>query len=830
MMSTQVSRRPLRAAAASLLFVFACFLLTAVPALAQEPYQMPPPELAALVDAPITPSVSLSPDGSVLLLMERPSLPGIAEVSAPELRLAGLRINPRTNGPSRSRPFSNLALRTLDGQERPIVGLPPEARIRNVHWSPDGSHFAFTVDRDERIEMWVGNVGNARAWRLLDAAVNDAYYGSAYEWVSDGRTLVVRTVPDGRGPAPEAPRVPIGPVIQETTGEAAPARTYQDLLANAHDEALFEHLVTTQLVRVDLDGQVAQLGEQMLVRDASPSPDGRYLLVEASHRPFSYLVPGSRFPNRITVLDLDGNLVKEIVDLPLAENVPTAFGSVPTGIRSIGWRADEPATLYWVEALDGGDAHAEADERDRVFTLDAPFEGEPVAIATLPLRYAGISWAEEGFALLSERWWSTRQTRVYVVNPDMPSEPRVLFDRSYEDRYNDPGRPLTRPTEHGTNVIMTADDGGAVFLTGQGASPEGNRPFLRRLTLESGELEELFRSEAPYYELPITLIDDEGSKLLTRRETNTDPPNFYVHDLESGDITAVTEFPHPYPHLADIQKEAIQYERADGVPLSATIYLPAGYEAGRDGPLPAFVWAYPREFKSLDAAGQRTDSPHQFKSVSYWGAIPYVTRGYAVINNASMPVVGEGEAEPNDTFREQLVANAQAAIDEGVRRGVVDPERVAIGGHSYGAFMTGNLLAHSDLFRAGIARSGAYNRTLTPFGFQAEERLFWESPETYFYMSPFMHAEKVNEPILLIHGEADNNSGTFPIQSRRYYAALKGLGATARLVMLPHESHGYVARESLLHMLWETDRWLETHVKNAPPREEKRVTAAGSGS
>jgi dipeptidyl aminopeptidase/acylaminoacyl peptidase len=804
-------------------------LLTTLPVAAQDTYQTPAPELAALVDAPVTPGVSLSPDASLMLLMERPSLPSIAEVAAPELRLAGLRINPRTSGPSRARPFSGLTLRTMEGDERPVVGLPPDARIRNVDWSPDGGQIAFTLDRDDRIELWVANVATARARRLLDAAVNDAYYGSAFNWVSDSRTLVVRTIPEGRGAAPEPPHVPTGPVIQESTGEAAPARTYQDLLANPFDEALFEYHAMTQLVRVDLDGVVVPLGDRMLVRGASPSPDGSYVLVQATHRPFSYQVPGSRFPNRIEVWDLDGNVVKELVDLPLAENVPTAFGSVPTGIRSISWRPDAASTLYWVEALDGGDAHAEADQRDRVFMLEAPFAGEPVAIATLPLRYAGVYWSEDGFALVTERWWATRQGRIYVVDPDAPSELRVLFDLSYEDRYADPGRPLFRSTDWGTNVVLTADGGNTLFLTGQGASPEGNRPFLRRLTLETGEVEELFRSEAPYYEIPIDLLDDEGTKLLTRRETNTDPPNFYVRDLESGRVTAVTEFPHPYPQLADIQKEAIQYQRDDGVPLSATLYLPAGYDAERDGPLPAFVWAYPREFKSLDAAGQRTDSPHQFKSVSYWGAIPYVTRGYAVINNASMPIVGEGDEEPNDNFREQLVANAQAAIDEGVRRGVVDPDRVAIGGHSYGAFMTGNLLAHSDLFRAGIARSGAYNRTLTPFGFQSEERLYWEAPEIYFAMSPFMHAEKVNEPILLIHGEADNNSGTFPIQSRRYFAALKGLGATVRLVMLPAESHGYAARESLLHMLWETDRWLDMHVKNAPAREQP-VTTTEEGS
>jgi dipeptidyl aminopeptidase/acylaminoacyl peptidase len=376
-------------------------------------------------------------------------------------------------------------------------------------------------------------------------------------------------------------------------------------------------------------------------------------------------------------------------------------------------------------------------------------------------------------------------------------------------------------------VLTTADDGHTLFLTGQGASPEGNRPFLRTLDLQTGETTELFRSEAPYYESPVDLLDVEEKTLLTSRESATDVPNYFVRDLDAGTVTAITNFPHPYPELVDIQKEFITYHRADGVQMTATLYLPAGYDAQRDGALPGLVWAYPREFKSADAASQVSDSPYRFTRVSYWGAVPFVTQGYAVLDNASMPIVGEGDMEPNDAFRKQLVMNAQAIIDEGSRRGVLDPDRVAVGGHSYGAFMTGNLLAHSDLFRAGIARSGAYNRTLTPFGFQSEERLFWDAPEIYFGMSPFMHADKVNEPILLIHGEADNNSGTFPIQSERFYNALKGLGATARLVMLPHESHGYRARESLLHMLWEENRWLEKYVKNAPPRSDGEVKVEG---
>lgn len=813
-----------RAGATGLPLVLCLLSLTGA-ARAQETYQMPAPELAALVDAPVPPAVSPAPDRELLLLMERPALPPIAEVAAPELRLAGLRIDPVTTGPSRARPYTGLTLRDLEGTERPIEGLPADARIRNVRWAPDGRHIAFTHDTDDRIELWVADAETARARRLIDAAVNDAYYGSPYEWMPDSRTIIVRTVPPDRAEPPAEPRVPTGPVIQETEGEEAPARTYQDLLEDPHDEALFEHHATSLLRRVDLEGGSTALGEPGLYRTASPSPDGRYVLVERTHRPFSYLVPAFRFPNRIEVWDPDGNVVASIADLPLQEGVPTAFGSVPTGVRSIDWRDDAEATLHWVEALDGGDARVEAEERDRLFQLEAPFDGEPAPIATLPLRYGGVQWAAEGFGLLHESWWSTRTRRVYVIDPARPDEKELLFDLSYEDRYNDPGSPLTRETDRGTNVLVTADGGRSIFLRGLGASPEGNRPFLRKLDLESGETQELFRSEAPYYEIPIELLDPERPTILTRRESNDEPPNYFLRDLTSGEIVALTEFPHPYPELKEIQRETLLYEREDGVSLSATLYLPPGYEAERDGPLPTLVWAYPREFKSADAAGQRTDSPYEFKSVSYWGPVPFVTRGYAVIEGAAMPVVGEGEEEPNDSFRPQLAMNGRAVIDEGVRRGVVDPDRVAIGGHSYGAFMTGNLLAHSDLFRAGIARSGAYNRTLTPFGFQAEERLFWEAPEVYFTMSPFMHADKIDEPVLLVHGQADNNSGTFPIQSERFFAALKGLGKTARLVLLPHESHGYVARESILHMLWEEDRWLERHVKNAPEREKATATS-----
>jgi len=803
----------------------------ALPVRAQEVtspvYRTPDQTLVDIVDALPTPSVSLAPDNEWMLLMQAPSLPPIAELAERELKLAGMRIKPQINGPSRTYPYIDLSLmRVADGQQLAITGLPSNPRLENMRWSPDGRWVSFTNTVENGIELWIADVESGQARRIVGPRLNLTMYAPP-AWLSDSRTLICTLVPEGRGAEPEAARVPGGPVIQENVGKVAPVRTYQDLLQNQHDEAMFEYFGTAQLASVTVDGAVSMIGSPGIIWDFDPSPDGTHILVETLHRPFSYLVPAYYFPNRIEVLDLDGNQVHLVADLPLQEEVPAAFGSVPIGPRSVQWRSDAAATLVWAEAQDGGDADAEADVRDQVYTLAAPFDDEPVPLITLGLRYNGIGWGGDDLALVNEFWWKTRQVRTWRVQPGSPqAEPELLFDRSYEDRYGDPGSPDTKRNAAGRSVMITADRGRTLFLMGSGASPEGDRPFVDRFDLSTKETTRLFRSEAPYYERPIQMLDDGGRYVLTVRESQEEPANYYVRDLRNSTLRQVTDFADPTPQLAGAHKEMIRYKRDDGVDLTATLYLPPGYSS-EDGPLPMLMWAYPIEFKSADAAGQMSGSPYRFTRLSGWSTAIWLTQGYAVLDGPTMPIIGEGDVEPNDTYVEQLVSSAKAAVDEVVRRGVAEPGRIAIGGHSYGAFMTGNLLSHSDLYAAGIARSGAYNRTLTPFGFQAEERTVWQAPEVYFAMSPFMHADKVNEPILLIHGEMDNNSGTFPLQSQRYYHALKGLGKTARLVMLPYESHGYRARESILHMLWEMQSWLDTYVKQAE-RQRAEVSEPGA--
>lgn len=791
-------------------------------------YQTPPKPLADLVTVPPTPGVSVSGKGDYLLILERAANPTIAELSQPELRLAGVRLNPATNGPSRTVFLTGLKLKKLpNGQgagstETAISGMPSPAQLGNVQWSPDETKIAFTHTTDSRIELYVADVATATAKRVGDFALNGVL-GMPVQWVSDSKSLIVKAIPANRGAAPAESRVPVGPTTQENVGgRRGQAPTFQDLLKNPSDEKQFTHYATSQVMRVNLDGQAQPIGQPGIITGASPSPDGRYVMVQTIHTPYSYLVPVYRFPTRTDVFSIDGSLVKMLNDSPLQEIVPYSPDGAPTGPREFGWRNDAPASVYYVVAQDNGDPKVKADIRDKVFLVDAPFTGQPKEVYAAKYRFEGFEWGNDNTALAMERWWQNRKELTKLVNPSN-WQAAVLFDRSYEDRYSDPGNPDTKHNQYGRTVLNLLPNNEILMLSRTGASPQGDRPFVSLLNLNTKQSRIVWRSgeagaDAGVFEQPINVLDAAKGLLLTTRETPDVNPNYFIRNLypkgkKAVAITQVTTFPHPYPQLKGVQKQQLRYKRADGVELTATLYLPADYKK-ENGPLPTFLWAYPREFKSKDAAGQVSGSPYQFNRISYWGAAAFVTMGYAILDNASIPIVGEGDKEPNDNYVEQLVSSAKAAIDEGVRLGVVDSTRVGVGGHSYGAFMTANLLTHSRLFKAGIARSGAYNRTLTPFGFQQEQRTYWQAPDVYNKMSPFMNADKMKTPLLLVHGEADNNTGTFPIQSERYYNALKGFGATTRFVLLPYESHGYTAKESLLHMLWEMNGWLDAYVKN----------------
>jgi dipeptidyl aminopeptidase/acylaminoacyl peptidase len=776
-------------------------------------WQRPDPALAAILEAPSLPAASLSPDARLMAFLAREEMPPLEELAQPELRLAGLRVNPRTSNPSRAGHFVGLTFKDLDSlEEFSLDGLPSPLWLRRLLWSPDGRHIALGLTQGDQLSLWIADL-DARAARPLGDLWLHELIGSPFSWAPDGQSLLCRLIPPHRGQPPAPPLAPGGPVVEENLGQRRAARTFQDLLTNPHDEDLYEWHARSQLARVHLDGAVELLGDPAITPRASQSPDGQWLLIEHIHRPFSYQLPAGRFPRRLEIWRSDGEFVKVFADLPMADDIPIAHSAVRQGPRSPQWRADAPATLCWVEALDQGDPDVPAAHRDRLFTWAAPFTDDPTRWLDLELRFAGLHWGHDHLAIVHESWWTTRRARAWIAAPADPTAPaRLLFDRSWEDRYNDPGSPVLKETPEGRMVLRLSADQRHLFLVGAGASPEGNRPFLDRLRIADGHTERLWRSEAPWFEQPVELLDDDARRLITRRESTEIPPNYFRRDLQTDALEPLTSFAHPSPQLLGSTRELIRYARADGVSLTANLHLPAGYDAGRDGPLPVLLWAYPREFKDAGAASQVRDSPYRFVHVGWSSPLLWLARGWAVLDDPTMPIVGEGDAEPNDSYVEQLVAGARAALEEVARRGVADPARAAIGGHSYGAFMVANLLAHSTLFKAGIARSGAYNRTLTPFGFQAEERTLWQARDTYMAMSPFLYADQIKAPLLLIHGDADNNSGTFPMQSERFYQALKGHGAVARLVMLPHESHAYRARESILHMAWEIDRWLRLHV------------------
>lgn len=801
----------------TIICTFALTIFLPIGLFAQGSYKQPPKAVQDVLNAPAIPGSSVSPARDKIALFEPLRYPPISELAEPMLRLAGSRINPRTNGQHRQGYSVSVTLKNVsDGKETP-VSLPPGAKIISPSWSPDGKYLAAGNVVANGIELWIIDTATAKATKVKNVFINTAYGG--FDW-EDSKTISATLVPAKRGSAPAYQDItPNEPNIQETSGRSGQIATFQDLLKSPNDEKLFEYYATSQLALIDVTGKVREIGSPAIFDNASFSPDGKYILASRVQRPFSYLFPSFRFPKKVEIWDSNGKLIQAFADIPLQDSLPTQ--GVPTGRRSYQWIPTEPSTLIWVEALDGGDPRKKADHRDKLMTVAAPFAGPGTELVKIEHRYQGSFFSErDGMMMYFDYNRDTQRRRMFMIDYRNPSGAKLVSDLNVNDRYNAIGTPITKTLPNGSNVVrQTGDD---IFLTGPGASPEGDRPFFRRMNLKTLKTDEIWRSGTEEYEAFVAMTDDNGMNFITRKESISEPPNLFMRQVcPAGQICTalayrqLTEFKDPTPQLRGIKKQLVKYKRADGVDLSFTLYTPPGYKEGTR--LPTVVWAYPLEFTDASTAGQVSGSDNRFTQIGGISHLFFLLQGYAVLDNTTMPVVGD-PLTVNDTFVKQIVDSAQAAIDKGVELGVVDPERVGVGGHSYGAFMTANLLAHSDVFRAGIARSGAYNRSLTPFGFQSERRSFWEAPDMYAKVSPFWYANKINEPVLLMHGEADNNQGTYPMQSERMFAAIRGNGGTARLVMLPLESHGYSAKQSVEHTLFEMIDWFDKHVKNAKPR------------
>lgn len=808
--------RTLATGAASLGLVFGCLIY----AQAQERYQKPPKEVEDVLLASVTPQAYVSPAGDYMLLADNVRYPPISVIARPMLRLAGLRIDPGNNGPHLVNYDTAFTLERISDGSRHALSVPDGAKLSVPVWSADGRRFAFTNAADDRVELWVGDTASGSVHRVGDLRVNSAF-GQPIHWMSDNKTLLVQLVPQDRGEPPAALKVPLGPDVQESDGKGAPVWTYEDLLSTPHDEDLFDYYATAQLAIVDTDsGSAKNVGHPAIFERANPSPDGKLILVSRIHKPYSYLYTANDFAKDVEVWDLSGSVAYKLASLPVQNQVP--IEGVPTGPRDFQWRPTAPSTLVWVEALDGGNTLKPAEVRDSVRMLKAPFNGQPAELTKTKERFNGIEWLDKGgLVFVSDYARKTRWRRTFLLDADDSSQqPRQIWSRNVNDRYGDPGRPVTKDVASGLAAIIVHGDD--ILLDGLGSSPQGDRPFLDRFNLRTLKAERLFHCDEHSYESIVDVLASDGSSFVTRRESQTDPPNYFVRAAGSERSKALTEFTDPAPLVRKIKKQLVSYQRPDGVKLSFTLYLPPDYTPGTK--LPTLVWAYPLEYTDPSTAGQVSGSPNRFTTFFGPSELFFALHGYAVLDNAAMPVVGDPDTV-NNTYVEQIVADAKAAIDKAAEMGVTDPDRVGVGGHSYGAFMTANLLAHSDLFRSGIARSGAYNRSLTPFGFQSERRTYWQATDLYLKMSPFTYADKIKAPLLMTHGEADNNSGTFPIQSDRMYQAIRGNGGTVRLVRLPDEAHGYSALESVETVLHEMMSWFDKYVKNAPPRHGGEAAA-----
>ncbi len=798
------------------LFTFAISILTGIGCLYGQDavsYQTPPKIIADLLLVKPTPSVKVDSKGEWMLLSERNSYPTVEELGQPENKVAGLRLNPNNFAPSRQTYFNSFSLKNIvNDQSFVIKGLPANMLAGAPNWNPSETRIAFVNTTASRVDLYVIDIASKTATRINKLPLNTVL-GMAYTWLDD-KTLLYKTATESASVAPKKPITPKGPTMQQNLGKAAPSPTFQDLIKSPYDEQLFAFYATSQLVK-NTNGVETKIGTPSILSSYVVSPDKKYMLLKTLKKPFSYLVTANGFPSTISINELNGKLVKVLAELPSSEGTPSGYDNTQNVPRAFDWRDDEPATITWAMPLDSGIIKKQVPFHDAVYSLSAPFLGQEAELFKTTMRYAGTNWGDASIALVTELSRSKQLSRVSRFNTGSHTL-TLLYERNITDAYNNPGNPVTTKNKFGKNVIYTVDNGTKLLMNNPtGSSPKGDLPFLAKFDLSTGTNTILWRCSEGVFEIVEDIIDPDKLLLLTRRESQKEVPNYFIKSLNpSISEKAITHFTNPYPGLEGVSREKVKYKRGDGVDLTGDLYLPKGYDKNRDGPLPVLIWAYPREFNSASDAAQIRGSQNRFTTLSWSSPVFYVTQGFAILDNAEMPIVASGtDKKPNDNFIAQLQLNAEAAINKLAEMGVGDRKRVAVGGHSYGAFMTANLLAHTNLFKAGIARSGAYNRTLTPFGFQNEDRTYWQAPQLYYEMSPFSYADKIKTPILLIHGEADDNTGTYPINSERLFAGIKGNGGTVRFVFLPYEAHSYRGKENLLHLLWEQGQWLEKYVK-----------------
>jgi dipeptidyl aminopeptidase/acylaminoacyl peptidase len=798
-------------------------------------YNRPPQNILDVMHAPSPPFPVVSPTHDAILLVSWQDYPSISRVATPFLRLAGARVEPKNHskhdtpgGYGITPCATNFELVHIAGGAQIHVALPAGACPGEPMWAADGKRFAFVNIASESVELWIGDAGTGEIHRVPGARLNPMFDDEMH-WMPDQKTLLVKLVPKDMGAPPPEPIVPIGPSIQETQGQKGQSSTYEnrDTLGSKHDEDLFDYFAASQLALINAaTAAITPIGKPGNYESLDPAPDGQHILVTAIHKPYSYVTTYDRFPREVEVWDVSQRLhvlAHTIASLPLADRVP--IHGVPVGPRDFSWRATDPATLVWAEALDGGDWNVNVPARDKILLAKAPFNSPAVEIARTEQRYVGFDWSEQSsVALLTEYDNNRHWRRSFVIDvDDQQPKPRLIWDLSTDESYKNPGSPVRRQLSNGYWVVR--QDGDSIYLAGAGASPDGNRPFLDRLSLNTLKSERLFRSDKTSYERFLSFTGPDTRTFLTWHQSPTDPPNAFTRtlgkslDAPAGEAAfastsvALTHIPDPTPEVRAIKKRLVKYKRADGLDLSFTLYTPPGYQEGTR--VPTILYAYPLDYADASTAGQVTGSQETFTQLRQYRLL--LLGGYAIIDNASFPIIGDPK-KAYDTYLDQLVADAKAAVDEAVRLGVADPDRVGVTGHSHGALMTANLVAHSDLFRAGVATSGSYNKTLTPFGFQNERRSVWEASDVYLKVSPFFFADKLKTPLLIMHGAEDANPGTTPLQSSRLYEAIRGNGGTARLVILPHEPHWYTAMESNEQLIYEMLRWFDKYVKNAPPR------------